>query len=273
MYQYLYNPKKFQRFTSLFGLALFVSACHQSCGGHFEVGEPGAGGTAEKVSVPSGLVVGAVVNATGRPALRSFERRRYADQIASSILAANPELSGNIDSYEYLSRRVGAPLGTLLKGYRAEGDFSSGALQSLKSAELRRRYLMMVSILPQEQSFPLKPDIEPVIGKLNREVKDYYDQNRQTILLTAVRVQVFDTVTGSKISDNLVRSDDGDRMLATESRSRQYVGNSVLATITNAVSNALSNSPEGQYPLPPKRDDVLNHIWTRIAEQVPRQVF
>ena len=108
---------------------------------------------------------------------------------------------------------------------------------------------------------------------MNREVKDYYDQNRQTILLTAVRVQVFDTVTGSKISDNLVRSDDGDRMLATESRSRQYVGNSVLATITNAVSNALSNSPEGQYPPPPKRDDVLNHIWTRIAEQVPRQVF
>jgi len=218
-------------------------------------------------------VVGAVVNATGRPALRPFERRRYADQIASSILLANPELSGNIDSYEYLSRRVGAPLGSLLKGYRAEGDFSSRALASLKSAELRRRYLMMVSILPEEQSFPLKPDIEPVIGKLNRDVDDYYDQNRQTILLTAVRVQVFDTVTARKISDNLVRSDDGGRMLATEFKSRQYVGNSVFASITNAVSNALKSSPEGRYPPPPKRDDVLSHIWTRIAQQLPGEVF
>ena len=164
MYQKLYNSRRSRRLASLFGLALFVSACHTSCSPFSEL------------SAPNGLVVGAVINASGRPALSSADRWRYSDQLASSILAANPELSGNIDSYEYLARRVGAPLKSLLKGYRLEGDLNPRALESLKSAELRRRYLMLVSILPEEQSFPLKPDSRPVIGKLNREVHDYRDQ-------------------------------------------------------------------------------------------------
>ena len=262
MYQKLYNSKRSRRFTSLVGLALFVSACHQSCGGPF-LGQ----------AAPGGLVVGAVINATGRPTLQPSDRWRYADQLASSILDANPELSGNIDSYEYLARRVGAPLGTLFKEYRNEGDFNSQALASLKSAELRRRYLMMVSILPEEQSFPLQPDNEPVIGRLNLEVGDYREQNRQTVLLAGVRVQVFDTVTARKIYDKVVRSDDGGRVLANETTSRQYVGNSVLASVTNAFTNALSGSVGDKYPPPPKRDDVLRHIWTRVAVQLPREVL
>ena len=263
MYQKLYNSKRFKRFASLFGLALFISACHQSCGGPFQ----------EQAAAPGGLIVGAVMHAPGREALKPFERRRYADQLATSILTANPELSGSIDSYEYLSLRIGAPLGSLLNGYRAGGDFSPAALEALKTAQLRRRYLMMVSILPEEQSFPLKPDVEPVIGRLNREIPDYRDQSRQTILLTAVRVQVFDTITARKISDNIVRSDDGGQILANEYKSRQYVGNSVIASISNAVSNALRKTPEGKYPPPPARDDVLRHIWTRVAVQLPEDVF
>ncbi len=262
MFQNLYSGKRPRRFASLVGLALFVSACHQSCGGPFA-----------DFSAPGGLVVGAVINAPGRPILSSSDRWRYADQLASSILAANPEVSGNIDSYEYLARRVGAPLGPLLKGYRLEGDLSTDALDSLKSAELRRRYLMLVSILPEEQSFPLKPDTKPVIGRLNGEVHDYRDQKRQTILLTAVRVQVFDTVSARKISDYVVRSDDGGRILANESNSREYVGNSVFASITNSLSNALNGSADGKYPPPPKRDDVLRHIWNRVAVQLPGGIF
>ncbi len=261
MFHKLYNAKRSRRFALLFGLALFVSACHTSCSPFSEL------------SVPNGLVVGAVINAPGRSVLTSADRWRYSDQLASAILAANPELSGNIDSYEYLARRVGAPLDSLLKAYRVEGDLSSRALESLKSAELRRRYLMLVSILPEEQSFPLKPDTSPVVGRLNRDVHDYRDHNRQTILLTAVRVQVFDTVSARKIADNIVRSDDGGRMLATESRSREYVGNSVFATITNSVSNALKGSADGKHPPPPKRDDVLRHIWTRVAVQLPGNVY
>jgi len=262
MYQKLYKSKQFKRFASLFGLALFVSACHQGC-------QPPI---AEQYA-PSGLVVGAVVNAPGRPVLRSFERWRYADQLASRILDSNPELSGSVDSYEYLSRRVGAPLSSLLQSFRLEGDLSERALHAFKHAELRRRYLMMVTILPEEQSFPLKPDIKPVVGQMNREVQDYYDLNRQTILLTAVRVQVYDTVSARMVSSAVIRSDDGGRMLATENSSRKYVGNSLLASISNSVSNALNGSISGAYPKPPKHDDVLERIWTRVAAQLPPDVF
>jgi len=258
MFQKLYSSKSW-RLVSRFGLVISVAAGLQSCAAFLP-------------STPAGLIVGPVINANGRPSLQPADRWRYADQLASSILDANPELSGNLDSYEYLARRVGAPLEPLLKAYRKQGDLNSKALESLQSAELRRRYLMMVSILPEEQSFPLKPDIQPVIGKLNREVRDYRDQHKQTILLAGVRVQVFDTFAGRKISDSIVRSDDGGRILANESKSRQYVGNSVFATVTNALSNAL-NAEDGKYPPPPNREDVLRHIWTRVAVQLPRAVY
>lgn len=220
-----------------------------------------------------GLVVGAVMNANGRSSLSSHQRWRYTDQLASSILTANPELSGSIDSFEYLNRRVGAPLKTVLQNYRLEGNLNGQSLEVLKNAQLRRRYLMLASILPNEQSFPVKQDLEPVIGQLNRDVHDYYDLNRQTVLLTAVRVQIYDTYTGRQISDTVVRSDDGGRMLATESRSRKYVGNSLLASISNSIANGLNGSVAGAYPAPPKRDDVLAQIWKRVAEQMPAAIF
>jgi len=109
----------------------------------------------EQDRLPGGLVVGAVVNAEGRSALKPYQRWRYADQVASHILAVNPGLSGHVDSYEYMAARVGKPLDSLLKGYRREGRFNSDAIEALTQSQLRRRYLMMVNILPNEQSFPL----------------------------------------------------------------------------------------------------------------------
>jgi len=53
----------------------------------------------EQDRLPGGLVVGAVVNAEGRSALKPYQRWRYADQVASHILAVNPGLSGHVDSY------------------------------------------------------------------------------------------------------------------------------------------------------------------------------
>jgi len=73
-------------------------------------------------------------------------------------------------------------------------------------------------------------------------VDDYYDLNRQTVLLTAVEVTIYDTTSGREIFKRLVRSDDGGRTLANESRSRKYVGN-------------------------------FNRIWNSIATQVPNEVF
>lgn len=261
MYQKLYKLIPFKRLALLPALAFLVSSCQSfdPCGGN--------------QCPPEGLIVGAVVHAQGRSALQPFERWRYADQLASHILASHPQLSGSVDSYQYLSRRMGTPLNPLIQSYRLDGELSTRALESLKRAELRRRYLLLASILPNEQSFPLKPDIEPVIGQLNSEVHDYYDLNRQTILMTGVRVQVYDTYSQRKVFDKVVASDDGNHMLATQSRSRQYVGNSLLASISNTVSNALNGSASGAYPAPPKRDDVLTHIWGRIAAQLPGDVF
>jgi len=69
----------------------------------------------------------------------------------------------------------------------------------------------------------------------------------------------------------LVRSDDGGRTLANESRSRKYVGNSVLAAISNSISNGLNGTVNGAYPAPPDREAVLNRIWNSIATQVPNE--
>lgn len=301
MYQKLYKSMRLGRIISLGLMAVWLSAC-QSIPNHDDGFGRGASGhgadhchgdgcdaaehafdhnhshnhgsnSSRARSNHDGLIVGAVVNANGRSSLSSSERWRYTDQLATHILQAKPELSGSIDSYEYLNRRVGAPLKGLLKNYRLQGDLSPQALQTLKSAQLRRRYLMLASILPNEQSFPLKPDLEPVIGQINRDVHDYYDLSQQTILLTAVRVQIYDTYNGSQVFDTVVRSDDGGRMLATESRSRKYVGNSLLASISNSIANGLNGSTVGAYPAPPKRDDVLAHIWGRVAQKLPGNIF
>lgn len=275
MYQKLYNWKQIRRIATVSIGALLLAACH-SCvvppDPDNQFGNRLGDQYGDRID-PSGLVVGAVISSAGGPQLKPFERWRYADQLASTILHNNPELSGHIDSYEYLVKRVGEPLNSLLQGYRLEGDLSDRALETLKRKQLRRRYLMLVTLLPNEQSLPLKPDMQPVIGPINREVQDYYDLNRQTVLLTSVRVQVYDTVSARKISDITVRSDEGGRMLATESKSRKYVGNSLLASISNSVSNVINGGAGDGYPAAPRKDDVLAFIWGHVAEKLPAELF
>jgi len=85
-----------------------------------------------------GLAIGAVVSANGRDALKPYQRWRYADQLASYILHANPQLHGQVDSYEYVSKRMGKPFANLLKSYRLTGDLDGESLDALRSAELRQ---------------------------------------------------------------------------------------------------------------------------------------
>ena len=220
-----------------------------------------------------GLIVGAVVNAEGRSSLEAYERWRYADQLASRILKTNPELSGSVDSYQYLSKRVGKPLGLILKKFRLDGELDDSALETLKSAQLRRRYLLLASIQPEEESVQLKPQSEPVVGPVNRSVHDYHDEKRLTVLFASVRVQIYDTFSGRKIFDDTIRSDDGGRILAAENSYREYVGNSIFASISNSIANGLTGSAGGAYPAPPERDDVLVFLWERVAEKLPGDVF
>ena len=212
-----------------------------------------------------GLALGAVVNGRGRPALKPFERWRYADQLASHILLANPELEGQVDSYEYVSRRVGQPFASLVQGYRLEGDLSSRAIEQFRQHQLRRKYLMMVTITPLDQEIPLTPDREEVAGNLNKEVQDYYEERYQTIRLASVRVQVYDTESAAKVADREFRSDDNGVALATERQSKKYVGNSILAKLSNIATDP---NGEGKHPKAPSREVVLNYIWERVAESI-----
>ncbi len=220
-----------------------------------------------------GLIVGAVVNANGGSELKPYQRWRYADQLASRILSINPQLTGSVDSYQYLSRRMGKPVGALLQGYRQQGELQSDEIKLLQDAQLRRRYVLLASILPVEETIALDANAEPVVGPINREVHDYYDTNRHTALLKAVRVNIYDTASGRKVFDQIIRSDDGGQILATENKSRKYVGNSLVASISNTIANGLGGTVSGAYPAPPKSDDVLAHIWQRVAQQLPGAIF
>ncbi len=219
-----------------------------------------------------GLAVGAVVHATGRPALQPFERWRHADQLASHILYSNPQLEGQVDSYEYVAKRVGEPFNSLVQSYRLEGDISSRALQVFSEKKLRRRYLMMVSILPIEESIELQPDAQPVVGRMNRSVEDYFDMKYQTIRLAALRVQVYDTVAARKVADRVFRTDDKGVSLATTRHRRRYVGNSLLAALANSVTNGFRDSGSAQYPAAPSIDDVMNYLWRGVASSLPGAV-
>ena len=223
-------------------------------------------GVSDAGAAASGLAVGAVVSANGRDALKPYQRWRYADQLASHILAANPQLQGQVDSYEYVSKRMGAPFAKLVKGYRQTGDLDGLALDALRSAELRRRHLMMVNILPFEEVNELSSDSKDIVGRYNDEVDDYYDVSYQTIRVLALRVQVYDTVAGSKIYDDIFRSDHGGVSLASERTARKYVGNSVVATLSNSLTSGFRDN---EYPPAPKTEDVFRFLWGKIAEVVP----
>ena len=264
MYQKLNKSSQIKCFLIAVSAALLTSCTN----GH--IGSGSGGGISIDFS-DEGLAVGTVVHAQGRSALAPYQRWRLADQLASHILYSSPHLEGKVDSYEYVAKRVGEPFGSLVQSYRLEGDLSDRALSVFRDAELRRRYLMMVSISPLEESIELHPDASPVVGQMNREVKDYYDMRYQTIRLAEIRVQVYDTFSASKVSDQVYRSDDNGVSLARERNSRQYVGNSLLAALSNSASNGFKHSSNA-YPPAPSNDDVMNYLWRGIASSLPGAV-
>lgn len=270
MYQKLNKSSQIKQFLVICSVALLSSCSWSAYDGYSDERGSHDGATALSIDFSQGgLAVGAVVNAHGRSPLRAFERWKKADQLASHILYSNPQLQGSVDSYEYVSKRVGEPFESLIQSFRLEGDLSDRALQAFKAAELRRRYLMLVSISPHEESIELQPELDPVIGQMNREIEDYYDARYQTIRLSAVRVQVYDTQQASKVFDQEFRSDDGGVALASERQSREYVGNSLLAALTNSAANGFKRTG---YPAAPDKDDVMIYIWQRIANSLPGAV-
>ena len=216
-----------------------------------------------------GLAVGAVVSAAGGKALKPYLRWSYADKLASQILEFNPRMRGQVDSYEYVSRRMGKSFSSLIENYREVGDLDGAALVALREAQLRRRFLMMVNILPLDQVIQLEPDAAPVIGRLNEEVDDYYDMRYQTVRLQELRVQIYDTAAGQKIFDEVFRSDDGGLSLASERSARKYVGNSLVAALSNSLANGFRDS---EHPAAPKAEAVLERVWRNVAQALPAGV-
>lgn len=216
-----------------------------------------------------GLAVGFVTNVGTASALKPHQRSRYADKLASAILESNARLSGLVDSYGYVSARMGDQFGDVINSYRLEGDLSPRALRQLKSAQLRRRYLMLATISGTDESIELPVDVNPVVGPSNPEVDDYQDVRFHTVRLKAVRVQVYDTQTARKIQDQIYSSDDHDIMLATQRTGRRYVGNSLLGALANSVSNRVRRASDVDHPPAPTSEQTLDYLWRRIAQEIP----
>lgn len=255
MYHKTYSVGRIWRILLTISLAALLAACATL--------RPGDEGY--------GLVVGAVVNDSGLESLKGYERWRYADQIASHILGANPHLEGHIDSYQYAAKRVGKPFSSLIASYRLEGDLSRRALEAFQQAELRRSLMLLVTILPGEEKENLDPKVEALTGNINNNLDDYYDVEYQTIRTLAVRAQVYDTASGRKVFEQVYRSDDNGKTLANERSTRKYVGNSVLAALSNAARNGVKSGGEG-FPPAPKKDDVLTFIWSRVGFTLPGEL-
>jgi hypothetical protein len=219
--------------------------------------------------VRDGLAVGFVVNSGSSGALKEHERRRYADKLASAILDVNPSLSGKLDSYEYVSARVGKPMSDLINSYRLEGDLSRRAMSQFHNAQLRRRYLMLVTISPIDQVVELQAEVKAKSGPANYDLEDYEDIRLHTVRLNAVRVQVYDLRAQSKIQDQTYSSDDQNTMLATETEGRRYVGNSLLAALANGVSNRIRHGGDLDHPEAPGRNVTLDHLWRQVAQSLP----
>jgi len=185
-----------------------------------------------------GLAIGFVVRSHGSVALKAYERSNHAYDIARNILAANPRLRGNLSGYRYVSQRVGKHFKSFVDRYRLEGDLSRSALGDLKRAQLQRRFLLLGVRL-------------------------------QTMRLNAVKVQVYDTWQGRKVLEQVVRSDDKNRMFATERSGVRYKGNSLMGALANSVSNRIAHTSDIRHPPPPNKRDALNFLWRRIAQAVP----
>lgn len=216
-----------------------------------------------------GLAVGFITKSGKGTALKPYQRSRYADRLASSILASNPGLRGRVDSYAYVSARIGSPFNDVINSYRLEGDLSPRSLVQLKSAQLRRRYLMLATISDIDEAIELPVDVNPVVGPSNPEVDDYQDVRFQTVRLKAIRVQMYDTHSASKIMDKIYSSDDRDIMLATERSGRRYVGNSLLGAFANSVSNRVKRASDVEHPPAPTSEQTLDYLWGQIAQDLP----
>lgn len=219
-----------------------------------------------------GIAVGFVVNEAGGKKLKSYQRRRYANQIAAHLLAANPQLQGRLDSYSYVAARLGPIFPEIIERYRVENQLSNDMLQVLQQAELRRRYLLLASISPIDQQLQLAPEVKPVRGQYHPEVDDYEKVRLQTARLKTVNVTIYDTRTGQQVMDKSFSTDSDGRVIATQRSGTRYQGNSLLAAVSNSVRNRLHRDSSDGYPPAPSVAETLNFLWGEIARSVPKNV-
>ncbi len=231
---------------------------------------PGIGlGSGSEAGFVDGLAVGFVVNSGESSALKAYQRLRHTDKLASAILHYNPGLSGKIDSYGYVSARIGDGFSELINSYRLEGELSSRAINQLRASQLRRRYLMLAMIAPIDQVVELPAEVKPRSGPRNLDLNDYEDVRLHTVRLNVVRVEVYDTVSGQRVFQQEYSSDDQNTMLAAEEDGVRYVGNSLLAAIANGVSNRIRHGADLKHPSAPDKDLTLDHLWRQVAQSLP----
>jgi len=216
-----------------------------------------------------GMAVGFVVKSHGASKLEAYEQSNHAYDIARNILSANPRLRGNLSGYRYVSKQLGKNFKSFVDRYRLEGDLSRSALEDLKRVHLHRRFLLLATIEPLDEIIELPPEVETIVGSANPETPDYERVRLQTMRLNEVRVQVYDTWQGRKVLQQVIRSDDKNRMFATERSGVRYTGNSLLGALANSVSNRIALTSDIRHPPPPKKRDALNFLWRRLAQSVP----
>lgn len=254
---HIWNNKRVTRKLAgvLAGAALVIGGC----------GTTGSSLMSKTAVERGGLAVGFVTSTGSASALKPYQRARYTDRLASAILEMNPGLTGQVDSYSYVSARIGKPFGDMVKSYRVEGQLSTSFLRQLKTSQLRRRYLMLGSILDIDKTYELPVEVTPLSGPSNPDLEDYQKVRFHTVRFKAVNVQVYDTYNGRKIVDEIISSDQQDVMLASERSGRRYLGNSLLGAFANSVSNRVQGGSDVDHPPAPSADVALDYLWRQIA--------
>ena len=215
-----------------------------------------------------GLAVGFITSTGTAAKLKPYQRARYADRLASAILEVNPGLTGQIDSYSYVSARVGKPFANIVDRYRSEGELGRSVLSQLKTSKLRRRYLMVAGILNIDDTHELPVEVTPLSGPSNPDLEDYQKVRFHTVRFKAVNVQIYDTYNGRKIVDQIISSDQQDVMLASERSGKRYTGNSFLGALANSMSNRVQGASDVDHPPAPSSDLALDYLWRQIALQL-----
>ena len=259
MYRIWNIKRATQQLASLVaGAALAVGGCSTS----------GSSIISKRAVEQDGLAVGFVTTSGTAAQLKPYQRARYADRLASAILEINPSLTGQVDSYTYVSARVGKPFADIVKSYRTEGQLSQRVLRQLKTSQLRRRYLMLATILDIDKTYELPVEVTPLKGPSNPDLEDYQNVRFHTVRFKAVNVQVYDTYNGRRILDKIISSDQQDVMLASERTGRRYLGNSLLGAFANSVSNRVQGASDVDHPPAPSAEQALDYLWRQIAVQL-----